>query len=56
MSSRWVNTVKNDGDDMIKLKSRLVAKGFEEDCFEEIPKYSPTIDKSSLRTVLSVIA
>ena len=40
----------------MKLKSKLVAKGFEEDCLEEIPKYSPTIDKSSLRAVLSVIA
>ena len=46
--------MKNNGDKM-KLKSRLVAKGFEEDCLEEIPKYSPTIDKSSLRAVLSVI-
>ena len=55
VSSRWVNTVKNDGDKM-KLKSRLVAKGFEEECLEQIPKYSPTIDKSSLRAVLSVIA
>ena len=36
--SRWVNTAKNDGDKM-KLKSRLVIKGFEEDCLEEIPKY-----------------
>ena len=47
--------MKNDGDKM-KLKSRLVAKGFEEDCFQEIPKYSPTIDKLSLRAVVSVIA
>ena len=41
--------------DKLKLKSRLAAKRFEEDCLEEIPKYSPTIDKSSLRAVLSVI-
>ena len=40
----------------MKLKSWLVAKGFEEDCLEEIQKYSPTIDKSSLRAVLLVIA
>ena len=38
MSSRWVNIVKND-DDKMKVKSMLVAKGFEEDCLEEIPKY-----------------
>ena len=55
VSSRWVNTVKNDID-KLKLKSRLVAKEFEEDCLEEIPKYSPTINKSSRRAVLSVIA
>ena len=35
MSSRWVNTVENDGD-KIKLKSKLVVKGFEEDCLKEI--------------------
>ena len=55
MSFRWVNIVKNEGE-KIKLKSMLVAKGFEEDCLEEIPKYSPTIEKSSLRAVLLVIA
>ena len=55
MSSRWANIVKNDGDKM-KLKSTLVEKGLEEDCLEEIPKYSPTIDKSSLRAVLSITA
>ena len=54
VSCRWVNTVKNDGDKM-KLKSRLVVKGFEEDCLEEKPKYSPTIYKLSRRAVLSVI-
>ena len=53
--SRWVNTMKNNSDKM-KLKYRLVAKGFEEDCLEEIPKYSSTIDKSSLRAMLSLIA
>ena len=55
VSSRWVNTVKNDVEKM-KLKFKLIAKGFDEDCLEKIPKYSPTINKSSLRTVLSVIA
>ena len=55
VSSRWVTTVKNDGDKM-KLKSRLIAKRFEEDCLEEIPKYSPTIDKSSLKAAFPVIA
>ena len=55
MSSRWVDTVKNDGE-KINLKSSLVANRFEEDCLDRIPKYSPTIDKSSLRVVLSIIA
>ena len=45
----------SENDDKMKLKSRLVSKGFEEDCLEEIPKYSPTINRSSLRAVLSVI-
>ena len=53
VSSRWVNTVKN-GDKM-KLKSTLVAKEFEEECLEEIPKYS-LINKLTLRAVLSVCA
>ena len=47
--------MKNDGDKM-KLKSRLVAKGFEKNCHEEILKYSSIIDTSSLRALLSVIA
>ena len=51
----WVHTVKMEGNKM-KLKSRLVAKEFEEDCQEEILKYSLTIDKSFLRAVLSVFA
>ena len=46
--------MENDGDKM-KLKSRLLAKGFEEDYDEEILKNSTTITKSSLRTELSVI-
>ena len=55
ISSRWVNTVKNENEKVI-LKSRLVAKGFEEDCLDEMNKNSPTIDKSSLRAVLSIIS
>ena len=47
--------MRNDGDKM-KLKSTLIVKGFEEDCLKEIPKYSPTIDKSSLRAVLLIFA
>ena len=47
-----INTVKNDGDKM-KLKSRSVAKRFEKDCLGEMPKYLRTINKSSLKAVIS---
>ena len=37
INTRWVNTVKGD-ENNIKIKSRLVARGFEEEDTTSIPK------------------
>ena len=55
VSTRWVYTLK-PVENKLQRKARLCAKGFEEDCLDEIKKNSPTCDKQSLRLVLSVIA
>ena len=55
ISTRWVYTLKEVGD-KLQRKARLFAKGFEEDCLDEILKNSSTCDKQSLRLILSVIA
>ena len=54
ISMRWVKTLKEDEEE-IKKKARLVVRGFEEDCLEDLKKNSPTCDKSSLRIILSVM-
>ena len=49
ISSTWVLTEKKEG-----IKARLVARGFEESNLEEIRKDSPTMEKSSLRILLTI--
>ena len=49
ISTTWV--VNNKGSE---VRARLVARGFEET--DEIPKDSPTLGKSSLRTLLAIAA
>ena len=56
VTCRWVNTVKNEKENEAKLKSRLVARGFEDLDKDIVNKNSPTCDKQALRVVLSVIA
>ena len=50
-SVRWVITNKND-----VYKARLVARGYEETCFKDIRKDSPTIGKPTFRLTLAIIA
>ncbi|CAC5407524.1 unnamed protein product [Mytilus coruscus] len=54
VSTRLVYTIK-EADNEIHRKARLFAKGFEEDCLDEIQKNSPTYDKQSLRLILTII-
>lgn len=49
ISTTWVMSNKDSG-----VRARLVARGFEEN--DEIPKDSPTLAKSSLRTLLTISA
>ena len=49
ISTTWVLSMKGD-----EVRARLVARGFEEE--GEIDKTSPTMHKSSLRTILTVAA
>ena len=51
---RWVNTEKYING-KLKLKSRLVARGFQEDT-SNILSDSPTCSKESLRLILNIIA
>ncbi|CAC5404047.1 unnamed protein product [Mytilus coruscus] len=55
ISTRWVYTMK-ELENEFHRKARLVAKSFEEDSLDEIPKNSPTCEKQSLRLILSIIA
>ena len=48
VSTRWICTLKNTADGLVP-KARLVARGFEEEGLQEIPKDSPTCLKESLR-------
>ena len=54
ISTRWVITEKIV-DSKVKLKARLVARGFEESDMD-MPKDSPTCSKQSFRLMLTVIA
>ena len=47
---RWVITKKKD-----KVKARLVARGYEEECFKELRKDSPTVRKPVFRLVIVVV-
>ncbi|CAC5415686.1 unnamed protein product [Mytilus coruscus] len=55
ISTKWVYTMK-ELENEFHRKATLVAKGFEEDSLDEIPKNSPTSEKQSLRLILSIIA
>ena len=49
-------TLKEDlSTKLITPKARLVARGFEEDQLNDIPKDSPTCSTESLRVIISVI-
>jgi len=50
ISSRWLIVEKSDG----RIKARLVARGFEENEYSRTD--APTVDKSSMRTFLSLTA
>ena len=54
ISCRWVCTEKVKGD-QLKLKARLVARGFEEDT-SQLRSDSPTCSKESLRLLLAILA
>jgi hypothetical protein len=53
ISTRWVVTEKPDGSGGMKMKARLVARGFEEDS-SDIRCDSPTITKENLRLVATI--
>ena len=55
VSSRWVITEKINEDNSSKIKTRLVARGFEEDS-SEFQTDSPTCSRETLRLVYSVTA
>ena len=55
VSTRWICTMKNTADGLVP-KARLVARGFEEEGLQEIPKDSPTCLKESLRLILAIVA
>ena len=55
VSTRWICTMKNTADGLVS-KARLVARGFEEEGLQEIPKDSPTCLKESLRLILAIVA
>ena len=56
VSSRWIVTEKDD-EGKRKVKARLVARGFEEDCESlGIRTDSPTCNKYSLRLVMNTTA
>ena len=54
-SLRWVLISKESPEGYIP-KARLVARGFKEDCLQNIDKESPTCSKDSLRTLFTVAA
>ena len=54
ISTRWVDTIKEDNAGNLSPKSRLVARGFE-DPSTDVQKESPTCSKDSLRLMMSII-
>lgn len=56
LGCRWIHTVKLNADGTpYKLKSRLVARGYEqEECVDFIETYSPVVRTSTIRVVLNV--
>ena len=54
ISTRWVVTEKEFPDGTTKPKARLVIRGFEEE--EEVQADAPTTAKTTLRTVLAIVA
>ena len=50
-SVRWVITKNKEN-----YKARLVARGYEEECFKDLRKDSPTIGKPTFRMTLAVIS
>ena len=55
VSTRWICTMKNTVDGLVP-KARLVARGFEEEGPQEIPKDYTTCLKESLRPILAIVA
>ena len=51
MSSRWVINEKKDE----RVKARIVARGYEE-AKENLLTDAPTVDKTSIRTFLTIVA
>ena len=51
VSSRWVINEKKDG----RVKARIVARGYEE-AEENLSTDAPTVDKTSIRTFLTIVA
>ena len=49
ISVRWVCSLKGNQNNTIKAKTRLVARGFEEENLHKVPKDSPTCGKDSLK-------
>ena len=53
VSSRWLDNVKEDQDGrIVKIKSRLVIRGFEDQQLEYLQKDAPTVDKVDVRLLL----
>lgn len=55
VSTRWILTMKDSTAGVIP-KARLVARGFEELCKDEIQRDSPTCTMESLKLILAVLA
>ena len=53
ISLRWVCSTKQTKEGL-KLKARLVARGFEEECLSKSEIQSPTCSKDTFRLILSL--
>ena len=57
ISSKWIQNVKyNASGRIVKFKSRLVIRGFQDQQLESLQKDSPTVDKASVRQLLQFAA
>ena len=53
ISSRWLYNVKDNSEGkIVKFKTRLVIRGFQDNQLSSLQKDSPTVDKRSLRELL----